>query len=380
MMAFYGGGYPQERFQYPVDKNFFCPICTDVLRDPLQCHNQHYFCKACIKKHLENAKTCPICVENLTEESLSVPPRIVRDYLNGLIISCDHIERGCTNVVELENLSNHTLVCNYRPATCPSGRCGTIVNMEDLEKHKKEHCMYRLVYCEECDEEMSAKKYGKHACILSNDVKEMKAIMPEIKDEVTKLCKNQNEKLDEIQHALSSKLNELKMEPHKEDRGRKTSPQVQAIPLNRVEIVNSILVLGGNNKTSSNSVEMYSNSNGTWVNLKPTIKCRVSSTAHVYKGKLLVTGGHCNGTAIESIEYMNLSQGQWFPFAHVLPVKCHGHKSVILNDHLWVIGGMLVKQPCSNTVHVMMLTQPYTSKLMCQLWQPLAYHAVRSLW
>ncbi|XP_028404579.1 uncharacterized protein LOC114527147 [Dendronephthya gigantea] len=360
-MECYVGGYPQERFRDPVDKNFFCPICTDVLRDPVQCHNQHYFCKACIRQHLKNARTCPICVEQLTEESLIVPPRIVSDYLNSLIINCDHTERGCQNVMELENLSNHTLVCNFRPATCPDRRCGMTVNMEDLEQHKKERCIYRLVYCEECDKEMSAKKHGKHTCILSNEIKEMKAMLSEMKDEVTK---------------LNSKLNELMMATHKGDKGGKSSSQTQSIPLNSVEIFNSILVLGGNNKMSLNSVEMYSNSCATWVNLQPTIKCRVSSTAHFFKGKILVTGGHCDGTAMGSLEYMDLSQGQWFPFPHELPVKCHGHKSFILNDHLWVIGGMLDRQPCSNTVYVMMLTRPYTSKLMCELQQPLAYHGI----
>ncbi len=48
------GGYPQERFQYPVDKNFFCPICTEVLKDPVQCHNQHYFCKGVLMGLTDN--------------------------------------------------------------------------------------------------------------------------------------------------------------------------------------------------------------------------------------------------------------------------------------------------------------------------------------
>ena len=379
-MASCVGGYPQERFQYPVDKNFFCPICTDVLKDPVQCHNQHYFCKACITKHLENSKTCPICVEKLTEENLNKPPRIVTDYLDGLIINCDYSERGCTEFLELGNLTNHTPMCGYRPVTCPNKRCETTVNMKDLEQHRIEHCEYRLIWCQECDEEMSVKKYGKHTCILSKEIDEMKAMLLEVKDEVTKICKNQNEKLNEIQHALDSKMDELLKEVHLltskkggKDQGL-SPPQAQATSSSSAETDKNIMILGGNNKISLSSVEMYSTSKKTWINLAPTQESRVSSTAHYYEGKVFVTGGHCNGSPVGSIEYMDIRQGQWLPFARRLPVKCHGHNSVIHNDRLWVIGGMLVKQPCSNSIHEMMLNPPYTSKLKCKLQEPLAYH------
>lgn len=40
-----GGGYATNRFQITVDSNFLCPICAEVLKDPVQCRNQHYFCK-----------------------------------------------------------------------------------------------------------------------------------------------------------------------------------------------------------------------------------------------------------------------------------------------------------------------------------------------
>ncbi len=303
-------------------------------------------CKACITKHLENSKTCPICVEKLTEENLSKPPRIVTDYLNGLIINCDYSERGCTEFMELENLNHHTPVCHYRPVACPNGRCETTVNMKDLKQHRTEHCEYRLMYCEECDEEMSVKKYGKHACMLSKEINEMKEMLLQVKNEVTKLCKNQNEKLNEIQYALDSKLNIVLKEVHhitseREGKEGKSSSPSQPTSSSSTEINKNILVLGGNNKISLNSVEMYSTSNKTWKNFAPTQECRVSSTAHYYEGKVFVAGGHFNGSPIGSIEYMDIGDGQWIPFARQLPVKCHGHNSVIINDRLWIIGGML---------------------------------------
>ena len=375
------GGYPQERFQYAVDKNFFCPICADVLKDPVQCHNQHYFCKACLTKHLENSKTCPICVEKLTEEDLGKPPRIVTDYLHGLMISCAYSERGCTEFVELGNLENHKAICCYKPVTCPNEKCGTTLNMNDLEQHMIERCEYRLVYCQECDQEMSIKRYGKHTCILSRELNEVKVMLVHVKDDVAKMAKNQSEQLNEIQRTLDSKLHELTKEVHnvtlnKEHQGEQ-SQHVQAMGQDIVR--KNILVFGGNNKTSLNSVEMYSINKKRWVNLPPTQESRVSSTAHYHDGKVFVAGGHCHGLPIGSIECMDIRQPAiWLPFAHELPVKCHGHNSVIHNDQLWIIGGMMVKQPCSNTIHQMMLNPPYTSKFKCKLQEPLAYHGMEA--
>ncbi|CAB4035914.1 E3 ubiquitin- ligase NRDP1 [Paramuricea clavata] len=123
------GGYSEDRFQTSVDKNFFCPICTDVLKDPVQCYNQHLFCRACITEHLKNSQTCPVCMEKLTEEALSKPPRIVTNILDGLMINCEHKERGCVELVELGLLETHISVCEYKPVTCPNERCEAVVNM-----------------------------------------------------------------------------------------------------------------------------------------------------------------------------------------------------------------------------------------------------------
>ena len=127
-----GGGYLEHRFQTSVDKNFFCLICQEVLKDPVQCHNEHYFCKACVTQHLKNSKKCPVCKEKVTEETLNKPTRIVTNYLNGLIINCDHNERGCTKLIELGRLEVHISVCDYRPESCPNEKCARIMNFADL--------------------------------------------------------------------------------------------------------------------------------------------------------------------------------------------------------------------------------------------------------
>jgi hypothetical protein len=59
-----GQGYEDNRFELrdPISPSFHCPICMNVLNDPVMCgNNLHYFCRACITKHLTNTHNCPTC-------------------------------------------------------------------------------------------------------------------------------------------------------------------------------------------------------------------------------------------------------------------------------------------------------------------------------
>ena len=58
--------------------------------------------------------------------------------------------------------------------------------MKDLEEHETKHCEYRLIHCHECDEKMSVKKYSKHACLLRKEVDQMKVLLFDIRNQVTK--------------------------------------------------------------------------------------------------------------------------------------------------------------------------------------------------
>ena len=98
-MACYGGGYSEDRFQTPVDNNFFCPICTDVLKDPVQCHNQHLFCRACI-----TIGSPDMCVDFIlvSESEIALNTRAwklswSRDARVGIVITMNHQRGLCKN-------------------------------------------------------------------------------------------------------------------------------------------------------------------------------------------------------------------------------------------------------------------------------------------
>ena len=383
-MACCGGGYPEDRFQTSVDKNFFCPICTDVLKDPVQCHNQHYFCRACITEHLKNSHTCPVCMEKLTEEALSKPPRIVTGYLDGLMVNCEHKERGCVELVELGLLETHISVCEYKPVTCPNERCEAVVNMADLEEHTSEVCEYRQVYCEECDENMSLKKYGKHGCFISKDVQAIKVVLFQVQHQVKEMSNTQKEILESIKN-LTTTDSKLSTASGIAEPTRDTKPQ------------GNIVVIGGDNGDGSclNSVEVYSLANQTWSKLAPMQQKRAAATAHFYNGRIMVTAGLSDEDySIRSIEYIRIReelQGTIWPepanrayldelssLACQLPFECYGHRTTILNDHLWLVGGYNINNQgeSSNAIYMKPIRSTGTFVVKRRMPKPLSFHGL----
>ena len=111
----YDTGYEDELFQYPVGPNLHCCICTNVIKDPVMCPNEHIFCRACITR---NSHTCPTCMQPLTVETLRQAPRGIRNLLSELQIRCEFFDRGCGKFVQLGDLERHVADCGFAPAVC----------------------------------------------------------------------------------------------------------------------------------------------------------------------------------------------------------------------------------------------------------------------
>ena len=154
MASNYSLGYDDERFQSIVNQNFHCLICYNVLKDPVMCRrNEHYFCRGCITEHLRrNAHTCPTCADELTVETLAEVPRIVKNYLNELKIRCDHYDRGCRELVQLQNLQRHVAECGFSPVVCQNQGCGETISKRDRTYHESELCQFRKLQCHNCGE------------------------------------------------------------------------------------------------------------------------------------------------------------------------------------------------------------------------------------
>lgn len=131
-------GYDLARFAGEVDEELICTICKGVLENPEhapQC--EHAFCSACIREWLSQQETCPVDRSPLRAFELATTPRILRNLLSRLMISCDFASHGCTEVVKLDQLTAHQEHCTYNPkvpVACQAG-CGLVIPKDEMAAH-----------------------------------------------------------------------------------------------------------------------------------------------------------------------------------------------------------------------------------------------------
>ena len=241
-----------------------CKICFEVLDDPVQCqNNEHYFCRKCLTKHLENSEKCPLCMDQLTLETLRPVPRVTLEIISQLKKPrCRHVSRGCTENVEVEGVLLHEQTCGYAPVVCSNEGCKETVNRRDQESHETEECKFRKITCESCNEELVHSDYDRHQCTLRREINEMKLHLKEVSDAV---------KLMSAVLALSG----------------------------------HIFIFGGNASEAIKSVEVYNLSTKTWTFVKNCLSFgRRWSYSFIYRKKIMVCGGDC----AKQIECLNPSE------------------------------------------------------------------------
>ena len=245
-------GYEDNRFEIVVSQRFHCPICFLVLKDPVMCKNEHYYCSFCIKKHLENSSFCPTCLEHLTVATLRPAPRIVKDYISELNIHCDFNSRGCPEMVQVGNLKRHVASCGFSPVRCSNDGCNVLLNANDKLHHETEVCDYRNVQSHDCGQLKNEVKEMKDEMLkgqdrMKNEMKEemkgmkeeMKGLKEEIKGEIKNemkegmkevldqvlVCQDQmqskivNEIKEEVKNEMKNKVREMKVEINNEIKG-----------------------------------------------------------------------------------------------------------------------------------------------------------------
>ena len=233
MAAALNQGYDDERFESVVSKNYHCIICFNVFKDPVMCrNNEHLFCRACITEHLTNSKNCPMCMDELTIDTLREAPRFVTGCLAELKIRCEYFNRGC-GFIELEKLENHVKECDYAPVVCSNEGCNLEMNKRDLIHHETAVCEQRRVKCHNCGQmQQELKKVNaklddieKRFAQLNETLKQMNANLAAQNDKLVQL------ETREAQHrSLELNVSEFKSEIEDEsilDRG-KMSPETES--------------------------------------------------------------------------------------------------------------------------------------------------------
>ena len=419
MASNYTLGYDDERFESIVDQNFHCLICYNVLKDPVMCRkNQHYFCRGCITEHLRrNSHTCPTCADELTVETLAEVPRIVKTYVNERRIRCDYEDRGCRELVQLQNLNRHVAECGFAPVVCGNQGCGQTISKRDRTYHESELCQFKKLKCHNC-EEISTMMAGIKTKVADLDTKintTMAHNKTEIKNTNTKLnnvdtklthtdtkIETINTKIANLQANMEAKFEAV----NNEVRGMRMSlnqikdgfDHLKEAVLEKIESKERkqekitrdvsgaenggrenqhIFVAGGDGK---NSVEIFNYPQKLWSLLKPMPAHHTRATSFVYNNHVTLAGGSCGSQCRDNMIRMNVHPApdlsiNWSYFAAKLPARMRSHSSVVYKDSLLVTGGYNEDQRVLfDCIHEVELKPPYTVKLLSKMPEPRAGH------
>ena len=400
-------GYEDELFQYPVGRSLHCCICTNVIKDPVMCQNEHIFCRACITTHLMNFQTCPNCMQPLTVETLRQAPRGIRDMLDELSIRCEFFNRGCRKFVQLGDLERHVADCGFAPAVCSNEGCRLEVNKQDLLHHETAVCELRRVKCHSCNDirrEMDtmkvdlaaiAEKLDRNEKTLSATKVEVKAVEENVvakvelaqqqlkkQEESNRQVRADNADMKKSLSAIVKQLERMTQQIMHEAQAEKMKKGI-AEAVTGMEREPKVVIAGCcSDKGVLNSVEMFSLTNGTWKLLKQMKECRRGASAVVHNDHIFVTGGFADhGNYLKSIEKLSLNAVQvdistpWESILVELPRPLSGHCSVVYNGQLIVIGGFDAHNyEYSNSIIEISLAPPHTCKRVGTMSQKRGYH------
>jgi len=156
--------YDEKLFIKPQSDHLKCPICFNIMKDPVTCRTQgHTFCRHCVTMHLDQNETCPTCREPLKKKNL-IPSRLVRSLIEDKEVHCfSHklISSGrkkikgkrddsCDWSGKLSLAEGHYNECQFAEVTCPHIGCDDIFLRSYLLGHI-ESCLHRLVTCQWCN-------------------------------------------------------------------------------------------------------------------------------------------------------------------------------------------------------------------------------------
>lgn len=109
-------GLDLEYFIYPerISNQLICPICTQVLDNPVQTPSEHLFCEDELLEWMTRSQKCPVTNAKLDPLSITKPGRIIRGMLAELERYCINKDEGCKWQGQNDQLSVHLKSCDKR--------------------------------------------------------------------------------------------------------------------------------------------------------------------------------------------------------------------------------------------------------------------------
>ena len=90
-----------------------CPICLNILKDPISCNStekSHSFCKKCILQSLKINDKCPMCKQNFEFGTNTK----LKPLLQKLKFKCKYAEEGCHRILDYPYYFIHLDKCEFK--------------------------------------------------------------------------------------------------------------------------------------------------------------------------------------------------------------------------------------------------------------------------
>jgi hypothetical protein len=102
-------GRDLEQFVHPerISSQLICPICTQVLSNPVQTPTEHLFCEDELLEWMTRSNLCPVTKTILDPLTIRKPSRIIVNMLSELEIYCNYKNKGCKWTGNNDSLPHH---------------------------------------------------------------------------------------------------------------------------------------------------------------------------------------------------------------------------------------------------------------------------------
>jgi hypothetical protein len=160
------GSYDKKLFTKPLSDYLECPICFNIMKDPVQCPGSCTFCRHCVSEHLNGVETCPTCANPMDKEKL-LPNRLIGSMIGDSEVHClsyespgdgiktdeelaEELANSCGWTGKLKDAEQHYKDCQFVKVECPNIGCEDMCLRKDLPEHI-ENCLHRLIPCKWCN-------------------------------------------------------------------------------------------------------------------------------------------------------------------------------------------------------------------------------------
>ena len=195
---------------------------------------------------------------------------------------------------------------------------------------------------------------------LTEDNAKLQKQVDELSEKMSRMCEMQTEVMMKVTQMMTE-VKQLK----------------QMIPGQQL-LRKSIIIAGGENENTINSVEIFSWENKTWTLLNPMSTCRSRASAVTYQGEVIISGGFDGEKYTDTMETSSCDASvEWKISPVKLPQLCWGHAAVMYKDSLILSGGGLGSgRKISDKIYEISMVPPYSTKILTTMPEPRYDHTM----